>query len=182
MKTKLPLYLALLLLTQCSKCKNDPTPADPTSQLPPATQTGANTFGCLVNGQVYIPGGNAGPSNFGVLYELGPMGANLNIQTYRINKNGRQYINLSCGPVTQVRAYSLNIPVTEGTASYTNTYLPTQCSSYDGNMPPLHRKGQLVITRLDTSKGIIAGTFEVTFYQPGCDTLKITQGRFDAKF
>ena len=44
---KLPLYLCLATLTQCSKCKNDPAPTD---QLPAATQTGANTFGCLVNG------------------------------------------------------------------------------------------------------------------------------------
>ena len=40
---KLLLYSALLLLTQCSKCKNDPAPeppASPLSQLPPETQTG----------------------------------------------------------------------------------------------------------------------------------------------
>ena len=43
---RLPLYLSLALLTQCSKCKNDPTPAKPEDQLPPATQTGAGTFGC----------------------------------------------------------------------------------------------------------------------------------------
>ena len=36
MKTKLLLYPALLLLTQCSKCKNDPAPNDPASQRPPA--------------------------------------------------------------------------------------------------------------------------------------------------
>ena len=69
MKTKLLLYPALLLLTQCSKCKNDPQPNDPASQLPPATQTGANTFGCLVNGQPYTPKGNTGASNFGVTYD-----------------------------------------------------------------------------------------------------------------
>lgn len=55
---RLPLYLALVLLTQCSECKNDPTPRDPADQLPPATQTGANTFGCLVNGQPYTPSGS----------------------------------------------------------------------------------------------------------------------------
>ncbi len=182
MKRKLLLYAALLTLTQCSKCKNDPAPADPASQLPPATQTGANTFGCLVNGQVWTPSGNTGVSNFGVLYEPRPMGANLNIQTYRINKDGRQYINLSCGPVTSARTYSLNIPVTQGTASYTDTARPTQCGSYDSNTPPAYREGRMTITRLDANAGIIAGTFDVTFAQPGCDTLKITQGRFDARF
>jgi hypothetical protein len=54
---KRPLYLSLLLLTQCSKCKLDnPTPLppkDPLSVLPAKTQTGASTFGCLVNGKAY---------------------------------------------------------------------------------------------------------------------------------
>lgn len=30
--------------------------------------------------------------------------------------------------------------------------------------------------------GIIAGTFDCTIYQTGCDTLRITEGRFDLKF
>ena len=48
-----PLLLLVLTLmsTKCEKEKPEPT-------LPPATQTGANTFGCKVNGKVYIPNGN----------------------------------------------------------------------------------------------------------------------------
>jgi hypothetical protein len=42
-------------------------------------------------------------------------------------------------------------------------------------------QGQLVITRLDMSAGIIAGTFSFTLAQTGCDTIKVTQGRFDKK-
>lgn len=44
--------LALLLLA-CKKDKaSDPAPVQP--KLPPATQTGANTFGCYVNGKPFI--------------------------------------------------------------------------------------------------------------------------------
>jgi hypothetical protein len=32
--------------------------------LPPATQTGANTFGCLVNGVLFIPKGNSSGTTF----------------------------------------------------------------------------------------------------------------------
>ena len=39
-----------------ASCKKTNTPS-PTDQLPPTTQTGANTFGCLVNGKVWIPKG-----------------------------------------------------------------------------------------------------------------------------
>ncbi|RYU81816.1 hypothetical protein [Hymenobacter persicinus] len=181
MLRKLPLYLALLLLTQCSKCKNDPRPVDPVSQLPPATQTGANTFGCLVNGQLYTPKGYAGVSNFAVLYEPGPTGANLNILTYRITSTGRQYLVVACGPITQPRTFSLSIPVTEGAASYVDTSRPQPCDSYDGNQAPSYRRGTLTITKLDVNAGIISGTFEFTLAQPGCDTIKVTQGRFDKK-
>lgn len=41
--------------------------------------------------------------------------------------------------------------------------------------------GTLTITRLDQQAGIIAGTFSFTLAQPGCDTIKVTQGRFDKK-
>ena len=82
MKTNLLLYAVLLLLTQCSKCKNTPAPADPAAQLPPATQTGANTFGCLVNGQPFTPQGNTGTSNFNASYDSGFSGGTLDIRAY----------------------------------------------------------------------------------------------------
>ena len=58
MKHKWLLYLALATLTQCSKCKrDDPQPQPPKDQfslLPPETQTGQRTFGCLINGKAYV--------------------------------------------------------------------------------------------------------------------------------
>jgi hypothetical protein len=45
----------------------------------------------------------------------------------------------------------------------------------------VYTKGTLTITRLDQQAGIIAGTFSFTLAQPGCDSVRITQGRFDRK-
>ena len=45
--------LLLLLLISCSK--DDSTPEDPFAKLPPETQTGATTFGCIINNQVFYP-------------------------------------------------------------------------------------------------------------------------------
>ena len=59
------LLVALLSLSQCKK--NAPAPA--AEQLPPATQTGANTFGCLLNGQPWMPQGYNGTSNYSVYYD-----------------------------------------------------------------------------------------------------------------
>ena len=40
-------------LNGCSK--DNSAPEDPLAKLPPETQTGANTFGCVINGQVFYP-------------------------------------------------------------------------------------------------------------------------------
>jgi hypothetical protein len=46
----------LLLITSFAlwSCDKDDKPSNPIDQLPPATQTGAGTFGCLVNGVPYV--------------------------------------------------------------------------------------------------------------------------------
>lgn len=43
----------------------------------------------------------------------------------------------------------------------------------------IYLDGILAITRFDRSQGIVSGTFAFKLYKQGCDTLKITQGRFD---
>src|SRR5471030_2994923 len=49
----LPIFSLIILSSSCKK--HVIQPADQLSLLPAATQTGANTFGCLVNGQVFVP-------------------------------------------------------------------------------------------------------------------------------
>lgn len=72
------LVIPLALLLGCKK--TSPAPAD---QLPPATQTGANTFGCLLNGQVWTPQGYNGTSNYSVSYDPNYRKGTLSISTYR---------------------------------------------------------------------------------------------------
>jgi hypothetical protein len=55
MKNLLFLFATVLTLSCCSKDDNKPT--NPIDKLPPATQTGANTAGCLVNGKAFLPKG-----------------------------------------------------------------------------------------------------------------------------
>ena len=71
------LLAALLGLSQCQK--KDAGPAKPEDQLPPATQTGAGTFGCLLNGQPWTPQGYDGKPNFITTYDAGYAGGNLAI-------------------------------------------------------------------------------------------------------
>lgn len=56
-------YLSTIVLTValCCACDGEDFSADPTL-MPPATQTGANTFGCLIDGWVYT-GQRYGPDH-----------------------------------------------------------------------------------------------------------------------
>ncbi|GAA3930570.1 DUF6252 family protein [Hymenobacter algoricola] len=174
------LYAALLLLTQCSKCKqDDPTPED---QLPPATQTGANTFGCLVNGQLYVPSGNNGTSNYAVLYDPNFQGGSLQVLTYRYPKQGvpkTQEVSLGGIQISSTGTYQIG--VTQVGVSYIDDNKSTPCNEFRSDRNNTSSKGNLTITRLDLNAGIIAGTFEFTLAKPGCDTVRVTQGRFDKK-
>lgn len=177
---KLLLYSTFLLLTQCSKCKdNDPAPK---AQLPPATQTGANTFGCLVNGEAWTPQGSDGTSNFSVSYDPGYRYGTLNVATYRITGQGStefESIVFYSDSLRSTGIYPLTFP---GRQEGTFANYKTGCQFPGRGMH--QRRGRLIITRLDLTAGIIAGTFEYTLTKignPGCDSVRITQGRFDYK-
>jgi hypothetical protein len=54
MKKKLFIILTAVALSCCSKDEQPNTPKTELEKLPPATQTGANTAGCLVNGKAFF--------------------------------------------------------------------------------------------------------------------------------
>jgi hypothetical protein len=173
------LLAALLSLSQCKH--HNPTPV---AQLPAATQTGADTFGCLVNGQPYTPAGNTGSSNLYV--DPTWRDGNFNLTTYRIAGSRRQYLTINAFSVKAVGSYSFALVNGVEEVFYsdldTNSNLPPPCATMYDSRDVTYRKGRLQINRFNTSAGIIAGTFEVTVARTGCDTLKLTQGRFDVRF
>lgn len=157
--------------------KNDPGPEQ---QLPAATQTGANTLGCLVNGQPWTPQGNNGWSNYTVSYDPSFRLGTLNIAAYRYaNSQAKQEVLgvFSDSLLPSTGRYKLHTSGHHG-AGYVNG--PRNCTCYS-TTATTYCRGELVITRLDRSAGVIAGTFAFTLAQPGCDTIKVTQGRFDKK-
>ncbi len=58
---KLLLLLIIPLTFSCCNNDDDNPPTNPVDQLPPATQTGANTFGCLLDGELFLPGNSQNP-------------------------------------------------------------------------------------------------------------------------
>ena len=184
MKSYLLPALALLLLAQCKN--QDPDLATPEDQLPPATQTGANTFGCLLDGQPWTPTydlGIEGVPPLRVTYDPTYAGGSLQIRAHRVVTglpDGQDFI-IGGAPINKEGNYPLNSTGPSG-AFYFTGLQNGPCQEYGYyRAPGFSMQGQLVITRLDMSAGVISGTFSFTLAQTGCDTLKVTQGRFDKK-
>lgn len=168
-----PIFLFLLVgLIACKK--NELSPLE---QLPPATQTGANTFGCLVNGKAWTPKGNSGVKpNFQLLLVPDAKGNIIDIRAYRLDNGSRTDLGIgslvtSDGNLTYhyQNKNSINIGIINSMCNI---------SVHDS----LFRDGSITLTRYDLANGIISGTFKCNLYKPNCgDTIKITNGRFDAK-
>ena len=99
MKTKILIFLTILSLVGCSK--DDTTPPEPALLLPTETQTGANTFGCLINGKLLIPRdgtGTFGGSDRGMILWAGhPTGteySEIDIHDYKSPKTGEIVIHI----------------------------------------------------------------------------------------
>jgi len=152
---------------------------EPKEELPPITQTGANTFGCYVNGKLWLPKGNAGSPNYSVNYDPTYLGGTLNISAYRYYGSGstdEQNMTIYLDSLLAEGSYPLYTPK-YGSAIFSDW---NKCT-YEDIPSFTYKEGNIVITRLDFQQGIISGTFQFTICQPNCDTIKVTQGRFDRK-
>ncbi len=176
-------WLPALMLLTCllPACKD----LDITPGLPEATQEGKNTFGCMVDGKLWLPyaehtldsevEGEHSTGWFGVRAEQ--------------EKNPLQYIWLQLADSTgglKLKTYSLD----EGFSAYLESYTNGVSERYDtgpGN------DGSITITKLEPRTGtaiggvsrsytIVSGTF--SFSATSATTgkaVRITEGRFDVQ-
>ena len=178
---KLVPLLALALLAPAAGCKRaDPQPPapppTPLSLLPPETQTGQRTFGCLVNGQAWTPAGNpfGGP-----IFTAQYFNQQLTISAGRTATIGGQRIDqgieINAKKVQQRGTFML----VDSTNNFANIIdLVKNCTYYTKPVRP----GTLEITRLDLVNRIVSGRFAFTLETPGCGKIVVTDGRFDSPF
>jgi len=175
-KTLYPFLLSLTLLAP--SCKKQPV--DQLSLLPPATQTGANTFGCLVNGAAFVP------KNISIVQ--GPV---LRCNYGKTEHGYAFYITSAVdagnGMANAIDIRTDSLKISEGeNLSLTKSFTPglasggySDQSDYSTNA---NTTGQLTITHLDTIKQIVSGAFHFNAVGTGGDTVKITNGRFDVHY
>ncbi|MBS1559874.1 MAG: hypothetical protein JST69_14230 [Bacteroidetes bacterium] len=168
------LSLALILhLTSCDLFKkSDPKPLTEQEKLPAATQIGKNTFGCLVNGKAFVPTSSV---DLASVYQQGTLVIYANLynpfRTVSVTLNEKNY-----GPIT-TQSYNM--------VSYPDYYSSAffQTGSAVCNYKPQNTfSGTVTITKLDRSLYTVSGLFEFSTITLSCDTLKITNGRFDIKY
>jgi hypothetical protein len=142
--------------------------------LPPPTQTGANTFGCYVNGKLWLPKGYNGTSNLNPYYDPNFHGKIIfDISAYRLlSDKDQQYLGIAITGMDKEGVYPVD-------THRGNVNFSINSCDYLYNDTTVFKQGSIIITKLNLP--VVSGTFEFKLYKSGCDTITFTQGRFDIK-
>jgi len=156
------LFVAVIMLTCLAACEK------PIPELPAETQTGKNTFGCLVNGELVIP------------YNMNGYGSRAQYdrtsERLQITGHGQNY---------QVFQLTVDRPEVNRPAPINNVVyrIPKNITSYYYGGTNL---GEITFTRFDSE--IVSGTFRFIGYKHYTspvesvdldDFVTVTMGRFD---
>jgi hypothetical protein len=180
MKQFLFLFFSLLLIS--SSCRKNKA-VDPLSQLPPQTQTGAETFGCLINGQVFMPGGaQLSGGSLSSNYQFLNGGYYFRLVAVRGNGSNQTSVGLFTDSLPIHEGDKLVLVNREKQKPY-GLYLGTGSSISDWKYETsIIYNGELWIKKLDSVNQIVAGTFWFNAVNEKGDTVKITDGRFDVHY
>ena len=169
------ILLIAITLNACSSSDDD-NPQDPVSQLPPATMTGANTFGALLDGEPFIPGGGNNPLD--CVYQLINGERYFTLQANKRDENFNRItisINTNAYELQEGQTYQLSSnEVGNAYARYSYATNATFTDSIN--------TGTFTVTRLDLNAQIISGTFSFDIVDFEGNLRKIREGRFDMRF
>ena len=176
------LHIIVLCLTLCSceSCEEQEW-----DTLPPETQKGANTFGCYVNGELFV-----GQVKGFIFPPAGipPLVAIFNHKTNRLSI----HCESNNGPWIGLDIYN---PIENESDALTLGYF-TPRGIRDCDNFGCDNCGRILITKFDTINRIVSGTFEfsgrcseITFDESGDpkilfigdSTVQVTDGRFDIR-
>jgi len=183
-----PVFQALFILgfIAClTSCYKEPLPKDKPggidfTVLPAITQNGENTFGCKVNGEIWIP-------------QIPLWDPTANDKSALLNeKNNTGIGNIRCNIIDGTRFESMQV-IFGPTYFITGRYYITGNSSTNitfnpGDLNPRYEvqvrdslSNWIEVSSIDTLRNIASGIFQCTLYNPNNSNDKkvITEGRFD---
>ena len=160
----------------CGCSKDDDQPTNPVDQLPPETQSGANTFGALLDGEPFIPSGGVNPLD--CVYQFVNGNYFFALQGNKRNENN-SLILLGLGTnsleINENITYELRVNAPDNAFA---TY------ALGGNFfeTNSNQTGQMTITHLDLENQTVSGTFWFDVIDQNGDLKQIREGRFDMQF
>jgi len=184
MKTKLFIIIPLifLLISSCKKHEDN--------ELPPATQSGANTFGCKINGVNWVANGSNDsfyPNatncwiyvNRSILDTIPPQ-YQLSISAY--NLNGSSF-ELQIGQEPFIGTYNLNTNTSpKNPLLYKSNYGIYLNQSIGFTTDSLNHYGYIKISKYDKINFILSGEFQFDAIDNLTkEVIHITEGRFDLR-
>ncbi len=172
MKTSFLIPAFLLIFLACKKHDAEP-------ELPAETQVGANTFGCRFNGRAWIPEADEKPLNncTDLRFEFEPYRDSGFFSFTATNCKQGGYVSINADIAGKTGIY----PIGDLDSTYRSLILAGDKCTYESGEPDTYCQGSITFTRVDYRAGIVSGRFAFVIHKPGCDTLKVTDGRFDLK-
>ena len=177
------LILILLIVLGLTSCDKDGQIFARKDQLPPETQTGANTVGCLVNGKVFLPKKEGINPEVNCFYQL---------------VNGEYYFNMAFSDLTNSSSAGISIQNRKNPLIVGQIYILNKNIVDDGSFngsggiysPHPNNQfytttmltGELKITKLDQVNFIVSGTFWFDAVNSLGEVVQIRQGRFDWRY
>jgi len=174
MRNILTILLAAILFSACTK---------EVTELPPATQTGADTFGAMVDGNFWVPK-DFGPLNNDIL-QIRIVGNNVFITASDFSGSpSEKEFQIFLKDVTGPGTFQLNTDVGyPSTSAHNAYYVKRNFSPTDEWITSSAHGGSVTITKFDLANHIVSGTFQFTMgnLTNPSDVVTVTDGRFDIK-
>lgn len=162
------IILCIFLLYSCNKGNTCENPID---CLPPITQNGKGTFGCLVDGEIFKPTSTGmGGSGLDVHYKNTGVIESLSISAINHKKDNAVYLVI-VDDIEADNTYKL-------ASAKDSTYaLYSESLSYYETFK--ESNGTVTINYFDREKGIISGVFSFSAKNEAREEVSIQMGRFD---
>ena len=170
----LKLLLTITLIISCGN--DDDQSTNPIDQLPAATQTGANTFGCLLDGKAFLPRGGTNPLD--CVYQFVNGGYYFALQGNKRDFENN-YFAISCSTenleILDNQTYNL---IENGQENAFGRYTFNTLDYFTSQT----HTGELTITKLDQVNQVVSGTFWFDVIDSNGTVHQIREGRFDMQY
>ncbi|TVQ78087.1 MAG: hypothetical protein EA358_05425 [Flavobacteriales bacterium] len=185
------LFFSVIALLAClTSCQKDDTSNPPLpDELPPITQTGEQTFGCLLNGEVWVPK-HYSNSIVNPPVVLQASWDRWNGDIFSIIAYHRRKDDSSINETMAIYTFPDFIGDTayfeynETGRRVTYYYTPYKNGPFNVYRSIATNRSWVYLSRFDTINRIASGTFSIDLLniEDNQDTISIREGRFDVRF